>query len=163
MKKTGNTSPGDEGARQRAVEPVRDDMRIASLGEGALSYDPATPEGEMLNLRVLTDPGVPAVQRDGWTGTVVNWGVGIWRVTDEATGDEIELPSLLLIPAHGQAVRLSGWPAISAWAMIVRAAGVERIRRGLRVRVSRRSSGATGRSYWSVMVCTDQMGGNSDG
>lgn len=123
---------------------------ISQLPE-LISFDITDPEKEMLALRCAVDPGVPATQRDGWRGTVVQWWVGPYQVPDEETGEMITLPCLVLIPAEGELVRLTGWPAINHWAQILRAATAERCLRGIKVRVARRASSTTKGSYWCVL------------
>jgi hypothetical protein len=126
------------------------------------SYDESDPESETLRLRILVDPGVPAPQRDGWEGTVCHWGVSVQEVTDEATGEVRHLPSLALVAADDQLVRLTGWPAIGAWLRLVAAAGADRVRAGLRVRVRRQASRRPGRSYWVIVPVADFRSSNGE-
>src|SRR5579875_908495 len=101
-----------------------------------VSYDETDPESETLRLRIMVDPGVQ-------------------EVTDEATGEVRYLPSLALVSTDDQLLRLTGWPAIGAWLRLVSAAGADRVRAGLRVRVRRQPSRRAGRSYWVIVPTTD--------
>jgi hypothetical protein len=127
-----------------------------------VSYDETDPESETLRLRIMVDPGVPAPQRDGWEGTVCHWGVSVQEVTDEATGEVRYLPSLALVSTDDQLLRLTGWPAIGAWLRLVGAAGADRVRAGLRVRVRRQPSRRAGRSYWVIVPTTDIRSTNGE-
>lgn len=137
--------------------PPPDEVR-ESVGElverspGALSYDPADPDAFLLHIRCQTDPGIPAQLRDGWKGVVRHWACVPYDVTDERTGENVTLPSLVLIDTNDVLIRLTNWPAISSWAAIVRSAGADKCRAGIPVIVRRRQSGTAGRSYWSVQV-----------
>lgn len=139
-------------------------QRIHAENHGAISYDVADEANELLHLRVQTDPGIAAQQRDGWRGVVREWAVTPWDITDETTGEVVTLPSLVLISDKGELVRLTGWPSVSSWAGIVRAAGVEKLRAGVPVVVKRRPSGTAGRSYWMVQIdCNlSPKGGNDE-
>jgi hypothetical protein len=120
-----------------------------------VSYDETDPESETLRLRIMVDPGVPSPQRDGWEGTVCHWGVSVQEITDEQSGEVRYLPSLALVSTDDQLVRLTGWPAIGAWLRLVAAAGADRVRAGLRVRVRRQPSRRPGRSYWVIVPVSD--------
>lgn len=140
---------------QRAIVPaemVRENIRTAiSQMPELVSFDVTDDENEMLSLRCAVDPGIPAAQREGWGGNVVKWWVGTYDVTDEKTGEIVTLPSLVLITDNGELARFSGWPAIKAWANLLRAASAERCIMGIKVRVSRRKSGTSPGSYWIVL------------
>lgn len=129
--------------------------RMTEQQNGALSYDPREEENALLHLRVQTDPGIAAQQRDGWRGVVREWAVTTWDVEDAHTGEVITLPSLVLISESGELVRLTGWPVVSSWSQVVRAAGVAKLRGGVPVIVKRRPSGTAGRSYWIVQIDCD--------
>jgi hypothetical protein len=139
----------------RAIAPadiVRDKVRnaIAKMPD-LISFDPIDPQHESLALRCAVDPGVPAAQREGWTGTVVHWWVGTWEVPDGATGEVVLLASLVLITDRGETARYSSEPAIHSWAQILRAAGAERCRKGIKVRAVKRKSGTSPGSYWILL------------
>lgn len=134
------------------AEVVRDNVStVLRQRPDLISYDPTTDEGEMIGLICQVAPGVPATQRDGWRGTVCHWGLSAQEVTDKDTGEVSVLPSIYLHPEDGEGVRLYGWPAVKAWAAIVKALGVERCQLGVKVRVKRQPSGTAGRSYWVVL------------
>lgn len=116
-----------------------------------VSYDPTTDRGEMLSLKLAVDPGIPAQQKDGWSGTVVEWGITASEITDQQSGEVVTLPSLALMDDKGYVVRLYGWPAIKSWASIIGHMGKERCQLGVAVVVKRRPSGVPGRSYWVVI------------
>jgi hypothetical protein len=116
-----------------------------------ISYDPTTDEGEMLSLRCAVDPGVEQQKRDGYRGTVVNWGVSAYECKGDRDGEIVTVPSIALVMESGDIVRLTGWPGIKAWAALVRAAGKERCQLGMRVVIKRRASSTAGRSYWTVL------------
>lgn len=140
---------------QRAVVP-RGDV-IASLQlileqrPDLISFDPADKANELLAIRCAVDAGVPETRRDGWRGTVVTWWVGAYDLPDKESGELATIPSLVLIDSEGNLCRLTGEAAISSWAQIVRIAGAERCRQGLRVKVSRRKSSTSMGSYWQVL------------
>jgi hypothetical protein len=127
-------------------------MAVVKRNPGALSYDPTEQDNDLLHCRCLTDPGIPAQLRDGWRGAIVHWAVVPYDYPDEETGELVTYPTLALISAAGELIRLANWPAINSWAAIVRAVGPDRCRAGLPVIVRRRPSGTVGRSYWSVQV-----------
>lgn len=134
------------------AEVVRENIQtVLRQMPDLVSYDPTTDHGELLSIKMAVDPGIPAQQRDGWSGTVVEWGISSYDVTDPGTGEMVTLPSLALLTDRGELVRLTGWPAIRSWAAIVRAAGRERCQLGMAVVVKRRPSGTAGRSYWVVV------------
>lgn len=134
------------------AEVVRDNVRTALQQQpNLISYDPTTEEGELVSLRCAVDPGIPAQQRDGWRGTVVQWGISAYDVNDEQRGEIVTLPSLALISSERELIRLTGWPAIKSFGQIVRHLGIERCRRGVPIVVKRRASGTAGRSYWIVL------------
>lgn len=140
---------------QRAVVP-RGDV-IASLQliieqqPELISYDTTDESNELLAIRCAVDAGVPEARRDGWRGTVNIWWVGPYEIPDKETGELVTIPSLVLIDSDGNLCRLTGEAAISSWAQILRIAGVERCRQGLRVKVSRRKSSTSMGSYWQVL------------
>lgn len=132
--------------------PTADNVRaVVARHPDAISFDPADEANELLSLRCQTDPGIAAQQRDGWRGLVTGWYVGTWEIADETSGEVVTLPSLCLLTPRGELVRLCGWPAITSWANLVRAAGADRCRAGIPVVVKRRPSGTAGRSYWIVL------------
>lgn len=120
--------------------------------EHAVSFDSTDPANEMLAVRCATDPGIPASMRDGWRGIVVSWWIGPYNYENEETGEVAVLPSLVLIDHKDSLVRLTGWPAISAWSGIMCAVSSERRSKGIPVVIRRRPSGTAGRSYWTVVV-----------
>lgn len=138
------------------ISPLRrqaDEIRALIAAEpDALSYDADDPAMELLHLRLATDPGCDAVDRDGWRGLAVHWQIGVWRAEKEDGGAPIILPSLALLAADGRLCRLSGWPAVNAWCQILTAVKPERIRAGIPIVVRKRQSGSTGRQYWSVSI-----------
>lgn len=153
------TAPAATNGKYPPPEEVRRNVTdIVSRHPDAISFDAADPEYELLVLRCETDPGIAAQQRDGWRGTVTGWYVGTWAVTDEVTGEVVTLPSLCLLTARGELVRLTGWPGITSWANLIRAATADRVRQGLPVVVKRRASGTAGRSYWIVLPDCGQGG-----
>jgi hypothetical protein len=116
-----------------------------------VSYDPTTDEGEMVSLKCAVDPGCPATEKNNWTGTVVHWGIAPWEGADPKTGELSTVPSILLVADDGRSCRPTGWPAIKAFAAILRHMGKERCQLGVQVRVVRRASSIPGRSYWSII------------
>lgn len=117
----------------------------------SISWDVADVENEALTLRAMTDPGVPAQVKDGWRGRVRDWWIGLWESGDQETRQPRVDPCLALIDTQDNLIRLTGWPAISSWSTLLRAAGIARVRQGIPVVVRRRPSGTTGRSYWIVL------------
>lgn len=139
------------------LDHVRQSVNVALLQHPCLvSYDPTTAEGEVRSLQVEIDPGVPAQMRDGWIGRVIEWGVSVGESADQKTGEVSRYPTLLLIADNGEACRLAGWPIISVWARVVERLGVERVRRGLLIRIKRQPSQTPGRSYWSITPVTQK-------
>ena len=159
MKEKPGTKKGELVALSNSVEE-----RIRALvadNPDAISYDPRDPANELLHIRVLTDPGILAAERDGWCGVVKGWAVGTWVVTDPETQELVTLPSLALIDSERNVVRLTGWPAINSLAQILKAAGPDRVRAGLPVTIMRRPSGTAGRSYWTIQVDDRANGGSN--
>lgn len=124
---------------------------LVSAHPDAISFDVADPANEMLALRCACDPGVASQVKDGLRATVKAWYVGTWTVTEQDSGRLLTLPSLVLITEREDLIRLTGWPCISSWATLLRAAGADRIRAGLPVVIRRRQSGTAGRSYWVIL------------
>jgi hypothetical protein len=139
---------------QRAIESaevVRQNIAtVLTQQPDLVSYDPTTDEGEMIGAAVALDPGSPSVVKDGWEGTVVQWGIAPWEAPDPVSKELSTVPSLLLIGESGQRLRVTGWPAIKSFAAIVRHFGKERCQLGVKIRVQKRPSSIPGRSYWSI-------------
>jgi hypothetical protein len=117
-----------------------------------VSFDPLDERYENLIMRCKLDPGVPKEERDGWTGQVCDWYFGTYSMVDDKTGEVMTLPSLSLWTSDGICCRLTNSePAVRAWLAILREIGVERVKRGLMVRVAlRHSAGAVG-PYWTIL------------
>jgi len=116
-----------------------------------ISFDTTDPANELLALRCAVDMGVPAAQRETWRGKVCKWWVGLYEFPDEKSGEMVSRECLVLINDQDQLLRLTGWPAINSWCMLLRAAGAERCCEGIAVRVIRRKSSTTMGSYWQVI------------
>lgn len=117
-----------------------------------ISFDPLDERYEALTMRCKTDPGPGHGERDGWEGQVCDWWFGAYTVVDQDTGELVTLPSLALITSDGALVRFSGSePAVRSWLVILREIGPDRVRQGLRVRVSLRPSQTAGRHYWLIL------------
>lgn len=117
----------------------------------SISWDVADVENEALTMRAMTDPGIAQQIKDGWRGVVRDWWIGLWESADQETRMPRVDPCLVIIDAQDNLVRLTGWPAISSWSTLLRAAGIGRVRQGIPVVVRRRPSGTVGRSYWIVL------------
>lgn len=145
--------PGSAG--QKALLPaevVRENVQtVLRQLPDLVSYDPTTDRGEALAARLALDPGIPAQQRDGWSGTIVEWGVSAREARADKEGELTTLPALSLLSSNGEVIVLYGWPAIRSWAGIVGHFGKERCQIGVSVVVKRRPSGTAGRSYWVVV------------
>lgn len=134
------------------AEVVRENVQTVLRNMPDLvSVDPTTDRGELLALKLAVDPGIPAQQRDGWSGCVVEWSINAREAKGDREGEIVTLPSLALLSDKGEVVVLYGWPAIRSWAAILQNAGKERCQLGMPVVVKRRPSGTAGRSYWTVV------------
>lgn len=143
---------GPSGGAIEPAELVKQNITtVVSQFPDIISYDPTTDRGEMLSVTVAVDPGIPALQRDGWRGTITEWGIAPWEVKGNKEGEIVTVPSLVLIGSEGDVIRLTGWPAIRSWSQIVKVMGKERCQLGVSVVVKRRPSGTAGRSYWIVV------------
>lgn len=117
-----------------------------------ISFDPAEETSERLLLRCKTDPGPGHDERAGWEGEVTDWYFGPYTMTDRDTGELLTLPSLVLLTVDGRLIRFSSSePALRSWLTILRVVGVERVQRGLHVKVHYRASQAAGRHYWQIL------------
>lgn len=130
---------------QRAVEQQPDLRHVRGSGE----------EAELRALKLATDTGIEAQRRDGWRAVVTDWWVSVETVEDVRTGELLTLPVLALLSVEGEVCRLSGLPALHCWQRLLEVAGVERLARGVPVRVRRRQSSTVGRSYWTIEVDID--------
>lgn len=136
----------------------RGDMEIADLNNRIRDLISAPDLTTALDLerltyaRLLTDPGVSESERDGWRGNVIGWAAFADRREDEETGEVSTIPILSLLASNGDVIRLSGWPAITSWAGVVKALGEERCRAGVPACIRRRKSGTVGRAYWVVSI-----------
>lgn len=141
--------------RQEVVpseDMVKENVRTAIAQYPALiSYDATDPANEMLMLRCAVEQGIPAQMRDGWRAVVTQWWTGTSQVPDEETGELVTLPCLVLISSEGELCRLFGWPVINSWARLLRAATLERVLKGIAVRVKRVPTATAGRSCWNVL------------
>lgn len=135
--------------RQQVLERIEDILR---RHPDLISFDPLDETYERVVMRCKTDPGPGHAERDGWEGQVCDWYFGSYTMTDDASGELITLPSLSLITVDGQLMRFTNSePAVRAWLSILREIGVERVKRGLHVRVSLRASQTAGRHYWTIL------------
>lgn len=117
-----------------------------------MSFDPLDEKYEKTLMCLKLDPGCPREERDGWTGEVADWYFGPYTITDERTGELITMPSLVLMALDGRMVRLSNSePAVRSWLAILREIGVERVKKGINVRVSLRKSAQAVGPYWQIM------------
>lgn len=117
-----------------------------------VSFDPLDERYESLVMRCKTDPGPAHSERDGWEGQVCDWYFGTYTMVNNDTGELVTLPSLCLITSDGVLVRFTNSePAVRSWLVILREIGADRIRQGLRVRCSLRSSQTAGRHYWIIL------------
>lgn len=135
--------------RQQVLERIEDILR---RHPDLISFDPLDETYERLVMRCKIDPGPGHAERDGWEGQVCDWYFGSYTMSDETSGELITLPSLCLITVDGALVRfVNSEPAVRAWLAILREIGVERVKRGLHVRVSLRGSQTSGRHYWLIL------------
>lgn len=136
-------------AREQVVERVADIMR---RHPDLISFDPLDETYERLVMRCKIDPGASHEERDGWEGQVSDWYFGTYTMTDQHSGELVTLPSLALVTVDGRLVRFTNSePAVRSWLSILREIGVERVKRGLQVRVSLRPSQTAGRHYWTIL------------
>lgn len=156
-------SPARQDVIEREQAVVAQIDAILERRPEAISWDVADCANEGKTLRAQTDPGVPAAVKDGWRGFIVDWWIGVWETADPNTRVPLVLPCLALISRDDQLVRLTGWPAISAWGTLLRAAGIQRMREGIPVVVRRRPSGTVGHSYWVVLPDWNQLKQDKEG
>lgn len=135
--------------RQQVLERIEDILR---RHPDLISFDPLDETYERLVMRCKIDPGATHEERDGWEGQVCDWYFGSYTMSDQTSGEMITLPSLSLITVDGRLARFTNSePAVRAWLAILREIGVERVKRGLNVRVCLRASQTAGRHYWSIL------------
>lgn len=117
-----------------------------------VSFDPTDEANERIMLRCKLDPGVSREERDGFEGMITDWHFGTYTMTDEETGELKTMPSLALLTEEGRLIRLTNSePAVRAWLAILKELGVERVKRGLNVKICLRASSNQGRRYWQII------------
>ena len=117
-----------------------------------ISFDVADERNERTYFAMKVDPGCGAAERNGWEGEVAEWYFGSYTITDEQTGELQTLPSLALMATDGRLIRFTNSePAVRSWLAILREIGVERVKKGVRVRVHLRASQTAGRHYWQIL------------
>lgn len=119
---------------------------------GATSRQQVPEDHPLVLLRLLTDPGCPEHQLDGWAGVLAEWHCCTYTYPDPRSGDLVTLPTIALLATDGRLARYPGWQAVNAWCALCRSYSPSLMRGRVTVHVQRIPARPGQDAHWAFAI-----------